>query len=128
MEANVKMKVFVTGVNGQLGYDVMNELKSRGHEAVGSGSSASGPFWDMSYYKMDITDAYTVRVVLLSVKPDAVVHCAAWTAVDAAEDEGNRTKVFAVNAGGTRNIASACKGLGCKMVYISTDYVFQGRG
>ncbi|MBQ3058127.1 MAG: dTDP-4-dehydrorhamnose reductase [Clostridia bacterium] len=120
------MKVFVTGVGGQLGYDVMNELTARGCEAVGSDILDSCGF--ERYVKLDITDANTVRNTLLEIKPDAVVHCAAWTAVDAAEDEENKEKVRAINALGTENIAKVCKELDCKMVYISTDYVFDGQG
>ena len=120
------MKVFVTGVGGQLGFDVMNELSARGYEAVGSDILDSSVF--ESYIKLDITNAEEVSRVLLEVKPDAVVHCAAWTAVDAAEDEENIDKVYAINAKGTENIAKVCKELDCKMVYISTDYVFDGQG
>lgn len=111
------MKVLVTGVKGQLGYDVVNELKKRGHEAIG-----------VDIADMDITDGSAVDKVITEVNPDAVIHCAAWTAVDAAEDENNIPKVRAVNADGTRNIAKVCKKLGCKMMYISTDYVFDGQG
>lgn len=111
------MKVLVTGVKGQLGFDVVNELEKRGHTAVG-----------VDIAEMDITDAEKVNSVITEVNPDAVVHCAAWTAVDAAEDGANIPKVRAINAGGTRNIAEVCKKLGCKMVYISTDYVFDGQG
>ena len=120
------MKVFVTGVGGQLGYDVMNELTARGYEAVGSDILDSANF--ENYVKLDITDADAVREALCEIKPDAVVHCAAWTAVDAAEDEENTEKVFKINAKGTENIAKVCKELDCKMVYISTDYVFDGQG
>lgn len=120
------MKVFVTGVGGQLGYDVMHELAARGYEAVGSDILDSCGF--ERYVKLDITDANTVRNTLLEIKPDAVVHCAAWTAVDAAEDEENREKVHAINAVGTENIAKVCKEIDCKIVYISTDYVFDGQG
>lgn len=120
------MKVFVTGVGGQLGYDVMNELTARGYEAVGSDILDSCVF--ENYVKLDITDANAVKEVLLEVKPDAVVHCAAWTAVDAAEEPDNHEKVYAINALGTENIAKVCKELDCKMVYISTDYVFNGNG
>ena len=111
------MKVLVTGVKGQLGYDVVNELKKRGHEAIG-----------VDIADMDITDGTAVDKVITEVNTDAVIHCAAWTAVDAAEDENNIPKVRAVNAEGTRNIAKVCKKLGCKMMYISTDYVFDGQG
>lgn len=120
------MKVFVTGVGGQLGYDVMHELAARGYEAVGSDILDSCGF--ERYVKLDITDANAVRNTLLEIKPDAVVHCAAWTAVDAAEDEENREKVHAINAVGTENIAKVCKEIDCKIVYISTDYVFDGQG
>ena len=129
------MKVFVTGVGGQLGHDVMNELHRRGHEGIGSdiapsysGVTDGSPVCDMPYVQLDITDEAAVNAVLAQVKPDAVVHCAAWTAVDLAEDEDKIEKVRAINAGGTRNIANVCKQLGCKMVYISTDYVFDGQG
>ena len=129
------MKILVTGVNGQLGHDVINELAARGHEGVGSGASAAyhgvadgtaaatGP-----YVKMDITNEKEVRAVLRKIRPDGVIHCAAWTAVDAAENAENQPKVQAVNVQGTRNIAQACKELDAKMLYISTDYVFDGQG
>lgn len=120
------MRVFVTGVGGQLGYDVMNELTFRGYEAIGSDILESSSF--EKYVKLDITDAEAVRKALVEIKPDAVVHCAAWTAVDAAEDEENIEKVKAINTQGTENIAKVCKELDCKMVYISTDYVFNGQG
>ena len=116
------MKVFVTGVGGQLGYDVINELKRRGHEAFGSDITESADI------KLDITDRTAVDKVLCDIRPDAVIHCAAWTAVDMAEEEDNKEKVYAVNVTGTRNIAEVCKQLNCKMVYISTDYVFNGQG
>lgn len=109
------MKVLVTGVNGQLGYDVVNELNSRGHVAVG-----------VDKEEMDITDAESVSRVMREIKPEAVIHCAAWTAVDAAED--NETAVRLVNAVGTENIAKECKKLDCKLLYVSTDYVFDGKG
>lgn len=121
------MKIFVTGVGGQLGYDVMNELKKREIEAVGSDILPECNKYD-SYIPMDITNAEQVKKVITSVNPDAVIHCAAWTAVDAAEDEENKPKVKAINADGTRNIAEACKDIGAKMMYISTDYVFDGQG
>ena len=117
------MKVFVTGVCGQLGHDVMKELQKRGHEAVGSDLA---PAEGSGYIALDITDAEAVRRVLLEQKPDAVIHCAAWTAVDAAED--CEEKVRAINAGGTGHIAKVCRALDCKMLYISTDYVFDGQG
>ncbi|MBR0530100.1 MAG: dTDP-4-dehydrorhamnose reductase [Ruminococcus sp.] len=121
------MKFFVTGVGGQLGHDVMAELAKRGYEAVGSDILDSVP-QDIEYKKLDITDKSAVEQVITAVKPDVVVHCAAWTAVDAAEDEENIPKVRAINVDGTRNIAEVCKALDCKMIYISTDYVFDGRG
>ena len=111
------MKALVTGVKGQLGFDVVNELKNRGHDAVG-----------VDIEEMDITDPESVSRVIGEAAPDVVIHCAAWTAVDAAEDPENIAKVRAVNAGGTRNIAQVCKKLDCKMMYISTDYVFNGQG
>ncbi len=129
------MKVFVTGVSGQLGRDVMLELASRGIEGVGSditpefkGAEDSAVLSSMPYVRMDITDEAAVRSTLTEQKPDAVIHCAAWTAVDAAEDEENRAKVDAINAGGTENIAKAAAELSCKMMYISTDYIFSGQG
>ncbi len=111
------MKALVTGVKGQLGYDVVNELTKRGYEAVG-----------VDIEEMDITDEASVNKVVKECNPDVVVHCAAWTAVDAAEDEENIPKVMAVNAKGTENIAKVCKEIDAKMIYISTDYVFNGQG
>ena len=129
------MKVFVTGVGGQLGHDVMNELHKRGYEGVGSdiapqysGAEDGSAVTAMPYVQLDITDAAAVEAVITEVAPDVVVHCAAWTAVDLAEDDDKVEKVRAINAGGTQNIANVCKKLGCKMVYISTDYVFDGQG
>lgn len=129
------MKFFVTGVAGQLGHDVMNELAKRGYEGVGSdiapqysGVEDGSSVTTMPYVGMDITDARAVRETILSVKPDVVVHCAAWTAVDLAEDEDKKEKVYAINAKGTQNIADVCKELDCKVIYISTDYVFNGQG
>ncbi len=129
------MKVFVTGVAGQLGHDVMNELAKRGFDGVGtdlapeySGIQDGSAVTSMPYVSMDITDAEAVQKVLAEVRPDAVVHCAAWTAVDLAEDEDKQEKVHAINVDGTRNIASVCKKLDCKMLYLSTDYVFDGQG
>ena len=121
------MKVFVTGVGGQLGHDVINELTSRGYEAIGSDVvdvGASG----VPYVALDITDAKAVERVITEIRPDAVVHCAAWTAVDAAEDADKQEKVKAINVDGTQNIANAAKMVDAKMVYISTDYVFDGQG
>ena len=129
------MKVFVTGVAGQLGHDVMNELNKRGYEGIGSdlapeyaGAQDGSAVTEMTYVSMDITDKEAVERTLLEIKPDVVVHCAAWTAVDLAEDDDKVEKVRAINAGGTENIAKACKKLDCKMIYISTDYVFDGQG
>lgn len=129
------MKVFVTGVCGQLGHDVVNELIKRGHQATGSdvtavydGMQDGTAVTSAPYVQMDITDEASVSRVLLAERPDAVIHCAAWTAVDAAEEEENREKVHAVNALGARYIAGACKAVGCRMMYISTDYVFDGQG
>ncbi len=129
------MKVFVTGVCGQLGHDVVNELISRGHEAVGSditekyvGIDDNTAVMTVSYKQLDITNKNAVENVIEEVKPDVVIHCAAWTAVDAAEDEENKSKVYAINSDGTKNIAEVCKKLDCKMIYISTDYVFDGQG
>lgn len=120
------MKVFVTGVGGQLGYDVMKELAKRGHEGIGSDIQNTSEF--KSYRNLDITDAQAVKKVISEVKPDAVIHCAAWTAVDAAEDDDKRELVKKINVDGTKNIANVCNNLGCKMMYISTDYVFDGQG
>ncbi|MGN1139123.1 MAG: dTDP-4-dehydrorhamnose reductase [Ruminococcus sp.] len=121
------MKVLVTGVGGQLGYDVMLELNNRNHEGIGSDILESVPL-DMPYVKLDITDENAVLDTIKKIQPEAVVHCAAWTAVDNAEDEENKAKVIAVNVEGTKNIAKACKETDCKMIYISTDYVFDGQG
>ena len=129
------MKVFVTGVGGQLGHDVMNELHKRGCEGIGSdiapeysGIQDGSAVTSMPYVAMDITNAEMVKDVLTDVKPEVVIHCAAWTAVDAAEETENRDKVWAINAAGTQHIADACKANGCKMLYLSTDYVFDGQG
>lgn len=111
------MKVLVTGVKGQLGFDVVNELKEKNIEAVG-----------VDIEEMDITDKASVDKVIKEVNPDAVIHCAAWTAVDAAEDEDKQEKVKLINVNGTQNIADVCKELDIKMMYISTDYVFNGEG
>lgn len=129
------MKVFVTGVNGQLGHDVMDELHKRGFDVVGSdlASMCSGvadnpTVTKLLYVPLDITDANKVEYVIMEIKPDVVIHCAAWTAVDMAEDDDKVDLVRSVNAGGTQNIANVCKKMNCKMVYISTDYVFNGQG
>ena len=129
------MNFFVTGVGGQLGHDVMNELLKRGHEGVGSdiqetysGVADGSAVTKAPYVALDITDKEAVEKVITEVNPDAVIHCAAWTAVDMAEDDDKVAKVRAINAGGTQNIADVCKKLDCKMTYISTDYVFDGQG
>ncbi len=119
------MKVFVTGVMGQLGYDCVKELKKRGHEVVGSDLNPSD---EKDYVKLDITDKARVESVLNMVRPDAVIHCAGWTAVDAAEDEENHEKVNRINVCGTRYIAESCKAVDAKLLYLSTDYVFDGQG
>lgn len=129
------MKVLVTGIAGQLGHDVMNELHKRGYEGVGSdiapqysGADDGTAVTKMDYVQMDITNSEEVTETIKKVNPDVVVHCAAWTAVDLAEESENKEKVMAINVGGTENIARVCKELDCKMVYISTDYVFDGYG
>ena len=129
------MKIFVTGVAGQLGHDVMNELAARGMEGVGSdlapaysGIADGSAVTSMPYVSMDITDAASVEKVITDAGVDAVIHCAAWTAVDAAEEEENQPKVHQINAVGTENIARICKKLDLKMLYLSTDYVFDGQG
>lgn len=129
------MKVFVTGVAGQLGHDIMNELSKRGYEGVGtdlapeySGVQDNSPVTKMPYVSLDITDASAVQATIKEVNPDVIIHCAAWTAVDMAEDDDKVEKVRAINAGGTQNIANVAKELDAKMVYISTDYVFDGQG
>ena len=135
MEIGEHVKVFVTGVGGQLGHDVMNELAVRGYEGIGSdiaptysGVQDGSAVCAMPYVQLDITDGEAVERTLSEVNPDVVVHCAAWTAVDAAEDEANIAKVHAINVDGTQHIVNQCKKLNCKMVYISTDYVFDGQG
>ena len=129
------MRFFVTGVNGQLGHDVMNELARRGYEGIGSdlqpaysGVADGSAVTTMPYVPLDITDRDAVMDVIQKVQPGVVIHCAAWTAVDMAEDDDKVEQVRAVNAGGTKNIADACKTIDCKMLYLSTDYVFDGQG
>ncbi len=129
------MKVLVTGVAGQLGHDVMNELAKRGYEGIGSdlapeygGIQDGTAVTQMAYVPMDITDEAAVKQTIAEYAPDAVVHCAAWTAVDLAEDDDKAAKVRLVNVKGTENIALACREQDCKMVYLSTDYVFDGQG
>ena len=123
------MKIFVTGVNGQLGHDVVFDLQKRGIQAVGSDLApdcASIP--ELDYEPLDITNAAAVQETLKRIHPDAVIHCAAWTAVDAAEEPANQARVHAVNTEGTAHIAQACAQTGCKLMYLSTDYVFDGQG
>lgn len=129
------MKVLVTGVCGQLGHDVINELAKRGYAGIGSdiqpeyaGVADGSAVTKAPYVRMDITDEKAVLATMKDVRPDVIVHCAAWTAVDAAEDEENQDKVFRINAKGTEFIAKAAKEIDAKMVYISTDYVFDGQG
>jgi dTDP-4-dehydrorhamnose reductase len=129
------MKVFVTGVGGQLGHDVMNELVGRGYEGIGSdiapayaGVQDGTPVTEAPYIAMDITDKEAVKKTLEEVRPDVIVHCAAWTAVDMAEDDDKLAKVRSINVDGTQNIADMAKELDAKMVYLSTDYVFDGQG
>lgn len=121
------MRFFVTGVGGQLGHDVLNELDKRGYEAVGTDilDNVESKF---PYVKLDITNEAEVNKAIALIKPDVIVHCAAWTAVDAAEDEENQPKVRAINSEGTRYIAQAARTNNSKMIYISTDYVFDGQG
>ena len=129
------MKFFVTGVGGQLGHDVMNELHKRGHQGVGSdiapqfaGVADGSAVTTMPYVSLDITDKEAVEKTIREINPDVVIHCAAWTAVDMAEDDDKVALVWKINAGGTQNIADVCKALDCKMLYLSTDYVFNGQG
>ena len=129
------MKIFVTGVGGQLGHDVVNELERRNHESVGSdiqgnysGVSDGTAVTTVPYVQLDITDRDAVIRTIEGIKPDAIIHCAAWTAVDAAEAEENQVKVHAINAVGTQNIADAARAVDAKMLYLSTDYVFDGQG
>ena len=122
------MKVLVTGALGQLGGDVVAELLSRGIAAVGSDVKDAGETFPAEYVKLDITDQNAVETAFIKVNPDAVIHCAAWTDVDGAEKEENRSFVYRINAAGTSNIAKACERISAKMLYISTDYVFKGNG
>ena len=129
------MKVFVTGVCGQLGHDVMNELAKRGYEGIGTdiapeyaGVQDGTAVTKAPYVSLDITDKQAVTKIITDIHPDVIVHCAAWTAVDMAEDDDKVEKVRAINAGGTQNIADVAKTIDAKMVYISTDYVFDGQG
>lgn len=126
------MKVFITGANGQLGFDLMQELNRRGHECIGSRHVRAvhhcGSVQENLYVPLDITDSLNLKKILWEIKPDAVIHCAAWTAVDAAEDVDNIPRVYDVNAIATQNIAEICGELNCKLIYPSTDYVFDGSG
>lgn len=129
------MKVFVTGVAGQLGHDVMNELHKRGYQGIGSdlaekysGMDDGTAVCGMPYIRLDITDKSAVESTMTSLNPDAVIHCAGWTQVDLAEEEDKKDLVYSINVDGTKNIADVCKKLDCKMIYISTDYVFDGKG
>lgn len=129
------MKYFVTGVAGQLGHDVMNELNKRGYVGVGTdlapeyaGIQDDSYVTTAEYVSLDITNNDEVQKIIEMVDPDVIVHCAAWTAVDAAEDEDKQAKVRAINVDGTQNIANVAKKIDAKMVYLSTDYVFDGQG
>ena len=129
------MKIFVTGVCGQLGHDVVNNAIARGYEAIGSdiqpvysGVADGSAVTSAPYVQLDITDSAAVKATIEEIKPDAIIHCAAWTAVDNAEDEENRDKVNKINALGTQYIAEAAKAVDAKMLYLSTDYVFDGKG
>lgn len=129
------MKFFVTGVGGQQGHDVMNELLKRSHEGVNSdvqenysGVADGSAVTKAPYVALDITNKEAVGKVITEVNPDAVIHCAAWTAVDMVEDDDIVAKVRAINVGGTQNIADICKKLDYKMTYIRTDYVFDSQG
>lgn len=129
------MKIFVTGVCGQLGHDVVNNAAARGYEVYGSdiqsvysGVADGSAVTSAPYVQLDITDQSAVNGVIDEIRPDAIIHCAAWTAVDAAEDVENRGKVDKINHLGTRYIAEAARSIDCKMLYLSTDYVFDGQG
>ncbi len=126
------MSVFVTGVGGQLGFDVIRELRRRGQEAVAADLMPEAPACcaagNVSYVRLDITDPQAVSAAVAEAKPDAVIHCAAWTAVDAAEEEENREAVDRINHLGTLYLAEAAKAADAKMIYLSTDYVFDGQG
>ena len=129
------MKIFVTGVCGQLGHDVVNNAIARGYEAIGSdiqsvysGVADGSAVTAAPYVQLDITDKEAVNAVIGDIRPDVIIHCAAWTAVDAAEDDENKEKVHNINALGTQYIAEAAKSVDAKMLYLSTDYVFDGKG
>ena len=139
-QEQVDMRVFVTGIAGQLGHDCVIELEKRGHRSIGSDISPVPSYLpprteplgveipDPSYVQLDITNEQLVKRTIEELKPDVIIHCAAWTAVDAAEDPANQEKVHKINAEGTAYIAEAAKAVDAKMVYISTDYVFDGQG
>lgn len=120
------LKVLVTGTSGQLGFDVMEELIRRGYEGIGADRSETEV--DFEHVQMDITDKERVFEIVRELQPDVIVHCAAWTNVDGAEDPTKLEVVRAVNVDGTRNLAEAAKEVDAKFVYISTDYVFNGEG
>lgn len=129
------MRIFITGVSGQLGHDVVNNAVARNHECIGSdisivysGIADGSAVSTTPYVQLDITDKTAVKKIIKEIKPNAIIHCAAWTAVDAAEDEENREKVDLINHIGTQNIAEAAKAVNAKMLYLSTDYVFDGKG
>ncbi|MCM1158081.1 MAG: dTDP-4-dehydrorhamnose reductase [Bacteroidales bacterium] len=129
------MKVLVTGVAGQLGHDVMNELAKRGMDGIGSdiadtysGAADNTAVTSMPYLPIDLTDAEAVQARIIFEQPDAVIHCAAWTAVDAAEEEENQSRVRGINFAATKHIAKVCHELDIPMMYLSTDYVFDGQG
>ena len=125
-----RLRVLVTGATGQLGYDCMSELTNRGHEAFGSASknTYNNAITSARYLQLDITDEKAVKDFIHSLSPDAIIHCAAWTAVDAAEEEINKKRVDEVNHIGTKYIAEAARETSAKMLYLSTDYVFNGKG
>lgn len=129
------MRIFVSGISGQLGHDVVNNAIVRGHDVIGSdiqpvysGIADGSAVTSVSYVQLDITDSDAVLSVVKEIRPDAIIHCAAWTAVDAAEDEANREMVDRINHLGTKYISEAARAVDCKMLYLSTDYVFDGQG
>lgn len=127
------MKILVTGANGQLGCDVITELLQRGHAVMGTDLQAqfvrrADEVPQCAYLPLDLTAREETLQAILQLRPDAVIHCAAWTAVDAAEEEASAPKVYAVNVQATGNVAAACNAVGAKMMYLSTDYVFNGQG
>ena len=121
------MKILVTGANGLLGSAVTEEVLRRGHTCIATGRAPQPRCADATVYaQADLCDPQAVQALITDTQPDAVIHCAAWTDVDGAELPENREQVFAINAGGTKNVAEACRGTDCKMIYITTDYVFDG--